>query len=737
MDTGLLIARMGLFWLVNAAVAGFALALARRSAEETAGLDIAIRAMTLYFFTITLLLTFLGVLHLLNLPSVAAIALLLVLAGGFLWRRQGAWADVTASPLPPARFLSRVFVLTLSLAGFTFYVVSILYPHFPHDPLTYHLVFPVEWMQQHRLALVPTPFGDPSRAYDAANASLYYLWLLLPLGQDQFAQSGQFPFFILCLLALTGIGRELNLAPPWRYLPAWLFALTPLASVQAAMAFNDLAVAALALTSLYFILRLRASRQTGDLCLASISLGLLAGTKYLALLHAAVLGLILIAVMLPILRAKRMGLIHLAMAVSFLILAGGYWYLRNLFLFGNPVYPLEVKFFGHTLLPGAYDRAVMIGWVFHQQGFHELKSLLLDLVSPPLLIGLLAAQGVAPILAWRARRVSGDRLVPLLLALPVALHLLLWYVNPFQIDRFWFPALALALIPLAWIANYHRLIGWAAVLLAVADLLSRPAFGLTYPSYWKIHLTLVAAGAILAMPQVLWQGLKRRGKWLASLGIFLAVLASFLCQASYLQRRATFLFSQWKPGTAWQWLWAQPGPLRLAYTGTNLIYPLYGPRLENTVRYINLNNHPDWQFHDYEQAHRPLHANTPEPAPYRLEWDLPAWWQNLVQAQIQYLVVAGVGKNLRPNIAHDPEFWPIEDQWVRTHPRIFEPVFANPYTRIYRLHPEITPDWSEADRKITHRPIDAITAYAEDPELGKTFFPQAPPVLKKLKYRAE
>ena len=732
MGTGLLIARMGLFWLLNAAVAGFALAVAR-GWSGSAALDLAIRVLTIYFFTIILLLTFLGLLHLIYLPVVASLALLLCLTGLFLRRRQAALAAEMPASTEPPRFLSRAFVLTLVLAGITLYLISIIYPHFPHDPLTYHLVFPVEWRQRHGLALVPTPFGDPSRAYDAANVSLYYLWLLLPLGQDQFAQSGQFPFFILCLLALTGVCRELNLKPPWRYLPALLFALTPLASVQASMAFNDLAVAALVLTSLYWILRLRSSRRAEDLYLASISLGLLAGIKYLALLPAAVLGLILIVVLLPIGRAKRVGPLHLALAGGCLILAGGYWYLRNLFFFGNPVYPLEVKLFGHTILAGAYDRAVMLNWVFHQQGFKELKSLLLELTSPPLLIGLLFAQALAPILAWRARRVSGDRLVPFLLALPVALHLLLWYVNPFQIDRFWFPVLALALIPLAWLANYHRMIGWAAVLLAAGDLLSRPAFGLTYPTYWKIHLALVAAGAVLAMPRSLWQGLKLRWKWLASLGMIIAVLASFLYQPSYLKRRAAFLFSQWKPGTAWQWLWAQPGPLRLAYTGTNLVYPLYGPRLENTVRYLNLNHHPGWQFHDYERAYRPGPANTPEPAPYRLEWDLPAWWQNLVQARIQYLIVAGVGKNLRPNIAHDPEFWPIEDQWARTHPRLFERVFANPTTRIYRVHPEVTPAWSEADRQVIHRPKDAIAAYAQDPELGKTYFPQAPPVLKKLK----
>ncbi len=44
-----------------------------------------------------------------------------------------------------------------------------------------------------------------------------------------------------------------------------------------------------------------------------------------------------------------------------------------------------------------------------------------------------------------------------------------------------------------------------------------------------------------------------------------------------------------------------PGPVRVAYAGTNLPYYLLGPGLRNEVRYVNIDAHRDWLLHDYHR----------------------------------------------------------------------------------------------------------------------------------------
>jgi len=43
-----------------------------------------------------------------------------------------------------------------------------------YDSLSYHLFFPAHWIQEQRLSIVPTPFGDPAQAYQPANGELFF-----------------------------------------------------------------------------------------------------------------------------------------------------------------------------------------------------------------------------------------------------------------------------------------------------------------------------------------------------------------------------------------------------------------------------------------------------------------------------------------------------------------------------------------------------------------------------------
>jgi hypothetical protein len=126
-----------------------------------------------------------------------------------------------------------------------------------------------------------------------------------------------------------------------------------------------------------------------------------------------------------------------------------------------------------------------------------------------------------------------------------------------------------------------------------------------------------------------------------------------------------------------------PDGARVAYAGTNLPYFLLGPGMKNRVRYVNVNEHRDWLMHDYHReavaAGRP---NWPGDMPGwdREEQDYDAWLANLRADRIELLVVA------RHNVG---ETWPIERQWAERHPDQFTPLYGqeppDPLFRIYRV----------------------------------------------------
>jgi hypothetical protein len=142
---------------------------------------------------------------------------------------------------------------------------------------------------------------------------------------------------------------------------------------------------------------------------------------------------------------------------------------------------------------------------------------------------------------------------------------------------------------------------------------------------------------------------------------------------------------------AWQWFHDHVNnPVNIAYTGTNLSFPLYGNKLQNEVFYANINAHPDWLFHDYhayfaEKSDYPLQVSTPTPVFYRMEPDPNAWIQNLAYHNTDYVVISA----LHPfewYYPHDSDGFPYEDAWATMSPKLFQQVFSTKKIRIYKIN---------------------------------------------------
>ena len=166
-----------------------------------------------------------------------AYALLYLLAAGLIWllvlrgrtpaRSDGHPGSIGLAPL-------------FALFGVVF-LNNIYFPGFNHDSLTYQLNFAAAWLQEGRLFIVPTPFGDPSQAYGAALASTFYVWLMAPLQSDLLAAGGGLGFLALTCFAAMGVAREMGAEPRRLLVPVALLTLAPLLFYESTRALSDIA----------------------------------------------------------------------------------------------------------------------------------------------------------------------------------------------------------------------------------------------------------------------------------------------------------------------------------------------------------------------------------------------------------------------------------------------------------------------------------------------------------------
>ena len=109
---------------------------------------------------------------------------------------------------------------------------------------------------------------------------------------------------------------------------------------------------------------------------------------------------------------------------------------------------------------------------------------------------------------------------------------------------------------------------------------------------------------------------------------------------------------------------------RVAYTGRQEYYPLYGSKLKNRVMYISVN----------EKEITPY--NKPD-GKYREVKDFSAWRNNLKRHNIEYLFIAQPVFNNRES--EDPNKFPQEDEWAEGDLKDFQLLFSNSLSRIYKV----------------------------------------------------
>jgi Dolichyl-phosphate-mannose-protein mannosyltransferase len=609
------------------------------------------------------------------------------------------------------------------------------------DGPIYHLYFAARWWKAGRLFLVAAPFGENAATYFPANGDLWFTWLMASWGGDRLAKVGQAPFLLLATVAAFGCARVLGATRPASLIAAcWFASSTPFLLYSFEPNVDTIFVAGYMMAAYFFLRALRGDDGTGALCLGALAAGGALGTKAVGVVFIPPLLALATVLILFRRRALRTTAVQCLVVLLVPLVTGGYWYFCNALLTGNPLYPLEVRVLGRTLLPGWYgpDAMHMSQYYIPLADWRALADILLAVLDPR----LVPLWAVAVVAGWANQnsKAAGTRGWAAAFGLLAILNVVLyWMFIPYRSQqRFMLQALGLAVVPLALLLDRWRALRLLAAILLGMHLLTPECWPFVGPDAsvpWDLSpLVPNAVGAPiplfarLGLDGVLRDHRNDRAFVSATLGAILvaSILVSWawcriLPGRGRLVRRAaialtlTVVFAGlgymdvwleplaerfvWYPPFAdfylgWQRLEAGSGPKgsRVAYAGTNIPYYLFGKELRNHVQYVNIDGHREWLLHDYHrQAMREGAGTWPNARPGwdRGDPDFTAWLANLDAEEIQLLVVTRVNPAEGSHNVADREGFPIERLWAESHPERFEVLYGrmenDPWFRLYRV----------------------------------------------------
>jgi hypothetical protein len=226
-------------------------------------------------------------------------------------------------------------------------LLAVRLPVTDYDGFSYHLVFVDIWLQHDALTLVPQ---RPWTAGYPAVTELLTTWLAAFTRTDALTGfTGLLPI-PLGIAAVTGLARSLGAAPRWALLGGLLFAMTPALVSLAGTTYVDAASVSAVIATWWLGLRVvRGERDGAAALLLGIAGGIALGSKGTnALLVAPILvaaGLALIASWLHSITQERRSWVlvgRLVLLATPVLLIGGSWYLKNLAVYGNPLYPFSI-----------------------------------------------------------------------------------------------------------------------------------------------------------------------------------------------------------------------------------------------------------------------------------------------------------------------------------------------------------------------------------------------------------
>jgi hypothetical protein len=240
-------------------------------------------------------------------------------------------------PRTPVEWLTAMLVGLVAVHFFVRIVLAVRLVPYGYDAVSYHLAA-VGWVVQD--GRLPGPRTGILASGYPLGGEMLAAWPAVLLHDDVLSRLPQILMAILGGLATTAAARGVGLDRALSSCAGCMFLLTPALLAQMTTAYVDVTVAALSMAAVAFLVRWSVTgRGSGLLALGGLSAGLAAGTKHTGIIVALVccVG----ATVVGARRGLRSGLAAGATVGVPVALAGGGWYLENLLVHGNPLYPFD------------------------------------------------------------------------------------------------------------------------------------------------------------------------------------------------------------------------------------------------------------------------------------------------------------------------------------------------------------------------------------------------------------
>ena len=560
-------------------------------------------------------------------PLVTATALLTVAtqarwgaAGAVLARRDAAAARDVWRALGPWRIVAVVAALPATLRVMR----ALVAPPLAWDALTYHLPRAVEWVQHGTFAPLPGPDASTYYNHFPPYGEVYFAWALAATHTDAWLFAVAAWTWAGVWLGGYALARTVGAAPLAAAAAASAGAAVPaVASLVSAHYVDNVALATM-LVALTFVLRTLTHWRAADALAAGVSVGLLLGTKSSALAVALVLGAwASVAAIVARTSAARRALVVATVAAGVLAAPP---FVRAVVDTGNPLYPLEVSvgslvdlpgnpLLTETMRAGQVDTGAVLRALFAWAPWSPDYD---HLGLGPAAVGLLALAVIGAVRAGRTGAATSALLAS------VALAIVLPTLSPSvrALWAFWTPASPRLVVGAVCIAaalaarSGGTPVLWGLAVVSAAAAVPRgvgPAEWRGIAAAWPLVLVIAGVSAIA------WRFV-RQARWglaVAAGGALVVIVPAGMAPvrdairldvyqdaargaAFDLHRLAVGEASAWP---AWRALHTRPST-RLAvaagFTGPGhnwYRYPLYGGRLQHTVRYAPVT--ADGSLHSY------------------------------------------------------------------------------------------------------------------------------------------
>jgi hypothetical protein len=462
------------------------------------------------------------------------------------------------------------------------------------DSLWYHMPFTAAFVRSGWTSRLLFTNGEALVTYYPANTSLLHAVAYLLMGSDALSVLVNIALIPVALLAGWCIGEDSDAGPAGLAGVAVALTIPVVVVSEAGTAKDDVLGLVGLVAAVAFVVHRQAGNKAGALY-GGLAAGLALGSK---LTLVAPIGAL--AVALAILTPKGQRVATMTRWSLAAIATGGYWYLRNLFVVGNPIPGLPLGPLPHpptpsmdlygTELLGNLGNSLVWDWALFpglSTGLGEAWPIVLGVCAMAIVLGFMALRGrrlvpvVTAAFAFAAFLVTpGTVWAPHLINFENVRYIT---TNLFAFNlRYMLPPVAVALVTVPLVVHRWprgRLI--VSALLAVV--LAATQFATTGGRSWREDRQLVAlaVGLLTAAAVVAFMRGGRRAR-VATVVACLVALAGLGLPFERESRRERFTdlaLARWAERVA---------PARIGFSGFVFSYPLYGADYANHVEMIGV-----------------------------------------------------------------------------------------------------------------------------------------------------